>query len=166
MGLQILTVNSIDTDTSKGGTMMLNTNRMGPFKATGTDSIFDYFEAQHSRKTHMNRYICEDTVATIAAAVAVFNKYVYALSVYIDNDTSNDTETKYFASEEIAKGIAYGSDDTKTWLWVEVTPGRVSKFLVNKPLATIKDYIQTGTTTTSTTSTTSTSTTSTTSTHT
>ena len=150
MGLQVLTVTSIDTDTSRGGTIMLNTNRMGPFMATGTSSIFEYFEAQHSRKTHFNRYVCSDTVATIAAAVAVFNKYVYALPVYIDNDSTNSTETKYFASEEIAKGIAYGSDSTLTWLWVEVTPGRVSKFLVNKPLETILDYLMTGTTTTTT----------------
>ena len=133
---------------------------MGPFKLNGTnDTIFDYFEAQHSRKTHFDRYIVDEAVATMAGYIAAVNKLVYALPAYIDNSTANSTETVYINTEEIAKGVAYGSDSTKSWLWVEKTPGRVVKYLINKPLETIKDYVQTGTTTTSTTTTSTTTTT-------
>lgn len=163
MSLLIVTIISIDSDISQAGSLMLNSNRIGPFQLTGTsDSIFNYYEAQHSRKTHFKRYVTDDAVATIAAAIAANNKLVYALPAYIDNNAANSTETIYINTTEIAKGVAYGSDSTKSWLWVEKTPGKVVKYLVNKGLETIKDWVNTGTTTT--TSTTTTSTTSTTST--
>jgi hypothetical protein len=160
MGLQILTVKKKNEDTSHAGSLMFNTNRIGPFFTINTnDTFFEYFEALHSRKTHFDKYQVDEAVATISAAIADVNKLVYALPVYIDNDASESTETKYFNTEEIAKGVAYGADATKSWLWVEVTPGRVEKFLVNKALETIKDYVMTGTTTTTTTTTSTTSTT-------
>jgi len=169
MSLLVLSVTSINTDTSKAGTMLLNSNRVGPFKTTDTtSSLFEYNLELHSRKSHFERFIVSNDVATIASNIAANNDLVYALSAYEDNDASNSTSVIYVNTEEIAKGIAYGADSTKTWIWVEKTPGRVVKYLVNLPLQTLADGVNTGTTTTSTTSTstTSTSTTSTTSTHT
>lgn len=160
MSLAILTVKYKNADASHAGSVLFNTNRIGPFKTINTnDTIFEYFDAIHTRKAHFDKYQVDEAVATVAGYVSAVNKYVYALAAYIDNNASNSTETIYLNTEEIAKGVAYGSDSTKSWLWVEKNPGKVVKYLINKPLETIKDYVNTGTTTTTTTSTTTTTTT-------
>ena len=167
MSLLSLTVESKNSDTTHAGTVLFNSNRIGPFVTIDTnDTFFEYYEAQHTRKPHFDKYEVNETVAAIAALVAANNKLVYALSVFEDNDATNSEITTYINTEEIVKGIAYGANSAYTWLWVEKIPGKVVKYLVSTMLQTIADYVNSGTTTTSTTSTTSTSTTSTTSTHT
>lgn len=162
MSLISVTVVSKDGDIKEAGTVVLNSNRIGVFKTFDTTgTIADYFEAVHTRKAKISKYVLSDTVATVSGAIATNSKLVYALSVYDDNNSANSASTMYFSTEEIAKMVEYGSDDSLTWVWVEKTPGKVVKYLVNKPLETIIDYVNSGTTTTTTTSTTSTSTTST-----
>ncbi len=152
MSLFALTVEKKDGSTAEAGTIMFNSNRMGPMVVIDTnDAFFEYYEAQHTRKAHFNKYEVNETAAAVATLVAANNKLVYALPVYIDNDSTNDTVTTYVNTEEIAKGISYGSDGTLSWLWVERTPGKIVKYLVNKLLVNIVDYVNTGTTTTTTT---------------
>ena len=167
MSLLSLTVEKKNGDVTHAGTVLFNSNRIGPFTTIDTnDTFFEFYEAQHTRKPHFDKYEVNETVAAIAALVSSNNKLVYALPVFEDNDATNSSVTTYINTEEIVKGIAHGTTSTYTWLWVEKIPGKVVKYLVNKTLETIKDYVNTGTTTTTTTSTSSTSTTSTTSTHT
>ena len=155
MAIFVLTVVKKDDDASHAGSLLFNSNRLGTFKTINTDNtIFEYFEDRHNRKAHMNKYEVDEAVAVVAAKIAVNNKLVYALTSYCDSDysTSGNTEVIYISTDEIAKGAAYGADSTKSWLWVEKSPGKVVKYLVNKLLGTIADYVNTGSTTTTTTS--------------
>jgi len=156
--LAILTVSEKNSDDSHAGSVLFNSNRIGPFKTIDTDdTFFEYYEARHTRKAHYDKYQVDEGVAAVAALIVVSDQLVYALTshpkgVRVTYDTDVE-ETVYIPSDEIAKAVAYGSDATKSWMWVEKTPGKLTKYLIDKTLETIMDYVNTGTTTTTTTTT-------------
>jgi len=89
-------------------------------------------------------------IATIKTAfAATWNTNYTDLPVFIDNDSTNSTETKTFSNESILWAVA--NNTTTSWLYATSTGKVVKKYLVDYDLDQIIDIADTGATTTTTT---------------
>lgn len=160
MGIKLLTVLERNSDTSYAGSVLFNSNRMSNMQVNGSaDTFFEY--GLNTNDVVFDKYIVDEAIATADDVFAAVSSTFYLLPIHDDvNDSSSDTTNKVIDPDDIAKGIALPSDDTKSLLFVQ-NGGKVEKVLVNKALETIEDYVMTGTTTSTTTSTSSSTTSST-----
>lgn len=153
MGLGLLTILTKNNSTDAAGSVLFNSNRIvnSTMRLYSTDDT--YFEySKDINATHGDKITVSETLATadniFTAAAVTF----YTLPVRESlADSASTTTNRVFDVLDIAYGVAYGPDTTQSFIWAQ--DGKiVRKYLVNKPLQTISDYITTGTTTTTTTS--------------
>ena len=149
MGLKILTVLYQNSDSSKAGAVLLNSNRVSNAKLHDTnDTVFNY-ESIKNQDVVLDKYWVDETLTTFDDIYNAVNKTFYTLPVHDDvDDSSSATTNRPIDVDDIVRGVAYSS--SKSLLHVQ-DGGKIVKILVNKSLYAIEDYVMTGTTTTSTT---------------
>jgi hypothetical protein len=163
MGLKILTVLKINEDTSKAGSILFNSNRVTGMQLNGTTDTFFLYpsDLKTGGKTAAvvkDKVVVDETLTTADGIYDAVNKTFQTLPVYDDvNDITSSTTNIVIDPNDIAKGKALTATPSKSLLWIQ-EGGIVRKYLVNKYLGAIEDYIMTGTTTSSTSTSTSSST--------
>lgn len=160
MGLAVFQAKTINYDSGKAGSVLLNSDGISKLRLEGSDdSFFEY--ALREDDIVKDKYVVDETLTTSDDIFTANSVVAYTLPVHEDpNDSTSSTTNKVIDPTKIRKGIGLPSDATKSLLWIQ-RGGKVEKILVDKALQTIDDYVGTGTTTSTSTSSSSTSTTST-----
>src|SRR6056297_271912 len=144
MGLKLLTIVQRDHDTSYAGSALFNSGRISNMQLVNTNNT--YFEyAMKEGDVVKELFEVDETLTTADNVFTAVNTTFYTLPVHDDlHDSSSDTTNKAIPADDIAYGVPFGSNASKCLLWIQ-EGGKLEKYLVNKPLATIEDYIMTGT---------------------
>jgi len=160
--LKVFTIVSIDNNTSKAGTRVLNTDFISEVKTiNSTQARFKFNEQPDNRQGRLNIYVVTASRAEIVSAINTsINADAITLSVYPDNDSAQTPVATVFRAPEIVQCYPNTrSDRTKSWIEVNEKGAGLKKYLIAHYYVDVADYVVTGSSTTTSTTSTSTTTT-------
>lgn len=140
-------VGGLHLETIDGTEYIINPNRIKELEAYDTTgSQFLYVWNPEDETSDSMYFQSTESVADIITAAddAPVSAFV-ALSVYEDDDTTEDPVTKYFRVDDIVFAADYSN---YVWIWISQGAKKVTRYLVYHDLDAILNLANTGTTTT------------------
>jgi len=154
--LKLLTIESINGDTSKAGSKVLNTQFMSEVKTYSTTKArFRFTSKPDDRRGGGDWYVVSESRTTITTAMnQSFNAVGITLNVHPENSASNSAVAALFNVAEIVMVYPNSTPNTAlSWIVVNEKGWKHRKYLVAHKMVDVAAISLTGTTTTTTTTT-------------